>query len=119
MPVSDCDDVDVLRVCREGFEILDVCRDYGSFGFGRSDHERVDRGTASGEPTQKRGTTDKGLGDHRRDVASLGEFVLDGVATRVALQTLDENDGGDAGWPQPRLAQGDDHPTITDGTMPE
>jgi hypothetical protein len=39
------------------------------------------------------------LRDNWDDVASLEELVLDGVAARVALQTLHENDGGDVGWP--------------------
>jgi hypothetical protein len=34
MPVSDYDDVDVLRVSSESFEILDVCRDHSSPGLG-------------------------------------------------------------------------------------
>jgi len=108
MPVSDCDDVDVLRAAREGFETLDVCRDHGSSGFGRRDHDRIDCGTTSGKPAKKRSTPGKGLGDSRRDCARLEELVLDGVAPGVPLQTLDENDGRDKGWPQPRLAQGED-----------
>jgi hypothetical protein len=108
MPVSDCDDVDVLRVGREGFEILDVRRDHGSSGFGRSDYERIDCGTTSGEPAEKRSTPGKDLGYTRRDIASLEELVLDGVAARVPPQTLDENDGWDMRWPQPGLAQGED-----------
>lgn len=94
MPVSDCDDVDVLGASSESFEILDVCRDHSAPRLGRGDHERIDCGTASGEPAEKRCTTGEGLGDDWRDIASLEEFVLDGVATRVALETLDENDGG-------------------------
>jgi len=105
---SDCDDVDVLRVGCEGFEIFDVCRNHGSSGFGRSDHERIDCGTTPGEPAEKRSTSGKGLGDSRRDVASLEKLVLDGVSPGVPPQTLDENDGWDMGRPQSGVAQGED-----------
>ena len=89
MPVSDCDDVDVLRVGREGFEVLGVGRDHGSSGLSGGDDKRIDRGTASCKPAEKRCTTGEGLGYSRRDIASLEELVLDGVATCVALQALD------------------------------
>jgi hypothetical protein len=105
MPLSDCDDADVLRVSSESFEIVNVCGDHSPPGLGRGDHERIDRGTASGEPAEKRGTTGEGFVDGWRDIASLEEPVLDRVAARVALKTLDENDRRDTGWPQPRLAQ--------------
>ena len=108
MPASDCDDINVLRVGREGFEILGVRRDHGSAGLSGGDDERIDCGAASGKPAKKRGSTGERFGDGRHNIASLEELVLDGVATRVALETLDENDGGDMRWPQSRLAQGQD-----------
>ena len=58
-----------------------------------------------GKSAEKGGTTGERFGDGRRDVASLEESVLDGVASRVALETLDENDGGDTRWPQSRVAE--------------
>jgi hypothetical protein len=108
MPVSDCDDGHILRVRRQGLEIVGVCRDHGSPRFSRGDHERVDGGAASGTPAEKRGTTRKGFGDGRRDIASLEEPILDGVAPRVALEALDQDNRWDTGWPQSRLAQRQD-----------
>jgi hypothetical protein len=105
MPVSDCDDVHILCVGRQGFQIVRVCRDHGSPRFSGGDHERIDCGATSGKPAEKSGTTGEGFGDGWRDIASLEEPVLDGVSARVALKTLDENDRRDTGWPQPRLAQ--------------
>src|SRR3954469_2825917 len=99
MPVSDCDDVHILCVGRQGFQIVRVRRDHGSPRFSGGDHERINGGATSGKPAEKRGTTSEGFGDAWRDIASLEEPVLDGVAARMALKTLDENDRRDTGWP--------------------
>jgi len=103
---SDADDVDVLRVRRQCFEIVGICRYHRSARFSRGDHERIDSGAASRKPPKKRGAPGERFGDGRRDIASLEELVLDGVATRVALKTLDEHDGRNKRWPQSGLAQG-------------
>ena len=105
---SDGDDVDVLRVCRQGVEIVGICRDHGSTGFSRSDDQRIDGGAPASTSSEKRGTTSERFGDRRRDVAGLEEPVLDGVATRVTLKTLDEHDRRNERWPQSRLTQGKD-----------
>jgi hypothetical protein len=93
MPVSDCDDVHILCVGRQGFQIVRVCRDHGSTRFSAGDHERIDGGATSGKPAEKRGTTGEGFGDGRRDIASLEEPVLDGVAPRVT-----DSSSGVATW---------------------
>lgn len=85
MPVSDCDDVHILCVGRQGFQIVRVRRDHGSPRFSGGDHERIDGGATSGKPAEKRGTTGEGFGDGWRDIASLEEPVLDGVATLQRL----------------------------------
>lgn len=108
MPVSDGNHVHVLRVRGQSLEIGRVRRDHGSPGFCRCHHERVDSGPATGQPSEEGGATGEGFGDGWRDVAGLEKLVLDGIAPRVTLKTLDKHDGGDKRWPQPRFAQSQD-----------
>ena len=42
MPASDCDDVDIIRVGCQRFEIVRVGRYHGSPRFSRGDYERID-----------------------------------------------------------------------------
>lgn len=108
MPSSDRDDIDVLCVGRERFQIVDVGSDHCPSRFSGRDHERINGGAASRESAEKGSSPGEGFGDGLCDVASLEKLVFNGVATRVALETLDQNYGGDMWWPQSCFAQGQD-----------
>ena len=103
----------------QGFEILGVRSDDGPAWFSRGDHERVNSRATTGKSAQKRSATRKRFRNARRDVTGLQELVLDGVATGMTLETLNENDRRDLWRPQPRFAQGEDQSQSLLGTFSE
>lgn len=105
---SHGDNIDVLSVGRQCFEILGVRRDDGPSWFGRGDNERVNRRATTRAPAQKGSATGERFRDGRRDVTGLEKLVLKGVATGVTLKTLNEDDGRYLRGPQSCLAQGQD-----------
>jgi len=54
--------------------------------------QRIDCGAAAGTPAQQGGSASQRFGDDFGDVASLQESILDRVAPRMTLETLDEYD---------------------------
>jgi hypothetical protein len=105
-PPSDGDDVDSPGVGCQGFEVCWVSRDHGSPRFSRRYYERIDGRTAAGASPQEGGSTRKRLGDGRTNVTCLQELVLNGVATSVSLEALNENDRRNARGPQSGFAKG-------------
>jgi hypothetical protein len=88
----------------QGFEIFGVSGDHRPTRFSGGNDERIYGRPAAGEPTQECSAPCERFRNGRRDITGFQEPVFSGVTTRVALETLNENDRRDTRGPQPRFA---------------
>jgi len=87
-------------ILSECFKISRIRREHRPSWFRESDHERVHRGASTRLSSEQCGATRERLGDLLNDVTCLEKAVREGVTTQVALQALDEYDGGHEWRPQ-------------------
>ena len=87
------------------FEIDRVRREDRSTGFGGRHDQGIDHGATACQPAQLRSSACKLLRNLDDNVTTLEKPVLVGITARVALKALDQNDRGNAWWPEARITQ--------------
>jgi hypothetical protein len=92
-------------VCGQSEEIARIRGENGTCRLSESDDESIDSGAVTSEAPESCGASSEVLRDALGDVAGLEEAIFDGVSSSMALEALDENDGGNKGRPKPLVAQ--------------
>ena len=81
-----------IRVVGKRLEIVDIRSECGATGLRDSDDECIDGGTSTRLPAQQSGAPCQRFGNLLDDIARLEKAIRERVATRVALQALNEDD---------------------------
>ena len=97
---SDDFDGDAVGVPCERFEVGSISCQHGSARFSKRYDEGVDRRSGSGESAQLRSASCRRFADVGLDDAGLQEAIRVGVASRGAVQRLDEHHRRDDGRPE-------------------
>lgn len=95
----------MVRVRGECLEVIEVRSQGSPVGLRKRHDECVDGGTTTRSSAQKRRPPRQRFGNLLHDIAGLQEAVGKGVATGMAVQALDEDDGRDHRRPKALLPQ--------------